>query len=172
MSNPLNTHGIDEAFDDVRAWHIAFDNPAPALPVMQTPEQVARRAKWMRSEIDELERARTTVDQADAYLDIIFFAIGGLVEMGVKMGALWREVFRANMAKLWPDGKPRRREDGKTIKPPGWTGPEWAMDRIIFEQMSFGFDAIAAAKPAEDECTYSDAFNNACDCPKHRPRAA
>lgn len=34
-------------------------------------------------------------------------------------------VHEANMAKLWPDGKPRYREsDGKVLKPDGWIPPE------------------------------------------------
>jgi predicted HAD superfamily Cof-like phosphohydrolase len=37
----------------------------------------------------------------------------------------WDIVQNANMAKLWPDGKPHYREgDGKVIKPEGWEPPE------------------------------------------------
>lgn len=39
---------------------------------------------------------------------------------------VFKEVHRSNMAKLGPDGKPLRREDGKVIKPEGWTKPDIA----------------------------------------------
>jgi predicted HAD superfamily Cof-like phosphohydrolase len=28
------------------------------------------------------------------------------------------------MSKLWPDGTPHYKDDGKTLKPPGWQDPE------------------------------------------------
>jgi hypothetical protein len=37
---------------------------------------------------------------------------------------LWQEVHRSNMAKL-RDGKLVRREDGKILKPEGWTAPDF-----------------------------------------------
>lgn len=36
------------------------------------------------------------------------------------------EVHRSNMAKLWSDGKPHYRADGKVAKPEGWTPPDIA----------------------------------------------
>ena len=36
------------------------------------------------------------------------------------------EVHRSNMAKLWDDGKPHYRADGKAEKPEGWAAPDIA----------------------------------------------
>lgn len=36
------------------------------------------------------------------------------------------EVHRSNMAKIWDDGKPHYRADGKVAKPEGWTAPDIA----------------------------------------------
>lgn len=59
--------------------------------------------------------------QADALTDQLYFIFGSFVQMGVKPFNLFKIVQRANMGKLWEDGKPRyRKSDGKIIKPEGW----------------------------------------------------
>lgn len=115
---------LDAAWADVRAFHRAMGQPAPAFPTLQTSEQVARRIDWLNEEVGELASAFSLVDQADAYIDILYFALGGLVELGVRPAPLFDIVQAANMAKLWDDGKPRFREDGKIIKPAAWQAPE------------------------------------------------
>jgi predicted HAD superfamily Cof-like phosphohydrolase len=82
------------------------------------------RAAWIEEEAQELREATTIDAQADAFIDVIYFALGGLVEMGLQPGPLWDIVQGANMAKLWPDGHPRFRDgDGKVLKPAGWEDP-------------------------------------------------
>lgn len=117
-------HGIDDAFRDVRQFHKTFDHPHPPLPTMQPADRVEARAQWMESEINELREATTVTKQADAYLDVAYFAIGGLVELGVSPGELWKIVQKANMSKVHEDGKVYKREDGKVIKPPHWIDPD------------------------------------------------
>jgi predicted HAD superfamily Cof-like phosphohydrolase len=115
---------LDRAWTDVRAFHLAFGAPAPAAPTGLDRDQVERRAAWIEEEAEELREATTIAEQADAFIDVIYFALGGLVEMGIAPGPLWNIVQGANMAKLWPDGRPRWREsDGKVIKPEGWQDP-------------------------------------------------
>lgn len=88
----------------------------------------------MQEEVEEFLEAEDVVDQADAMIDLIYFALGTLVEMGVKPEPLFRIVHEANMKKLWPDGKPHYNEDGKTVKPPGWTDPYPALQAEIERQ--------------------------------------
>jgi len=115
---------IDRAWDDVRAFHLAFGHPAPDAPGLLEPLAAGCRAGWIEEEAQELREATTLEGQADAFIDVIYFAIGGLVNLGVQPGPLWDIVQSANMAKLWPDGRPRHREgDGKVIKPEGWEDP-------------------------------------------------
>jgi predicted HAD superfamily Cof-like phosphohydrolase len=45
---------------------------------------------------------------------------------GLPLTATFEAVHAANMAKLWPDGAPRRDEYGKVLKPAGWTPPDIA----------------------------------------------
>ncbi|WP_188187491.1 hypothetical protein [Nonomuraea sp. SYSU D8015] len=40
------------------------------------------------------------------------------------LDAAIRTVHAANLAKVWPDGKIHKREDGKILKPPTWTPPD------------------------------------------------
>lgn len=129
-------HPLDELLVKVRAFHVAFGHPTAEQPLRMGPYYVERRIGFIQEELEELRIANTRVAQADAFLDILYFALGGLVEMGLKAGPLFDAVHDANMAKLWPDGELHRDEKtGKTIKPPGWVGPEEAMNVEIARQV-------------------------------------
>ena len=78
----------------------------------------------MLEELNEFRDAKNIYEQTDAMIDLIYFALGTLVEMGVRPEQLFRIVHEANMSKLFPDGTPHYNEDGKTIKPPTWVDPE------------------------------------------------
>jgi predicted HAD superfamily Cof-like phosphohydrolase len=129
------SRGLDHLTEDVRAFHLLFGHPAPTKPQAQDSSLVARRAKWILSELDELTVAKTVHEQADAYLDIIYFAVGGLVELGIRFShRLWRLVQGANLAKIWPDGSIRKNEAGKVQKPDGWVAPDEAIRASIEEE--------------------------------------
>lgn len=115
---------MDKQWNDVKEFHKAFNHPHNAKPVLLDPERVKARTAWMQEEIEEFNEATTLDGQADAMVDLIYFALGTLVEMGVKPDVLFDIVHEANMSKLWEDGKPRFREDGKVIKPSTWIDPE------------------------------------------------
>lgn len=129
---------LDDAFDQVADFHLRFGHPVAQRPALLRPPRADGRVAWMREEIDEFVVATDVVDQADAMIDLIYFALGTLVEMGVRPGPLFDIVHGANMAKLWPDGVPRVREDGKTIKPPAWRDPADALRDEIERQSSEG----------------------------------
>lgn len=141
-SEEREQYGLDEVWNDVRHFHITFNKPAPGKPTMQSVEDITNRANWIRSEVEELEEAGTLVDQADAYVDILYFAVGGLVELGVKPGAIFQIVQQANMAKLHKDPETGamipvvRSSDGKIIKPDGWISPEPMIEQAINKQAS------------------------------------
>lgn len=118
---------LQDAWNAVRAFHIAFGHPAPEKPEKQHILRAAKRAEWIDEELDELVGAQDITEQADAYLDIIYFALGGLVELGIEPSAIFDMVQRANMAKLGPDGKPIYHPDGKVKKPEGWVAPDDAI---------------------------------------------
>lgn len=115
---------LDKAWEDVRKFHITFDHPYENKPTLIDQERSASRASWMNEEIEEFLEATTVVDKADAMIDLIYFALGTLVELGVRPQAIFDIVQQANMSKVWEDGSVHRREDGKVMKPPGWVAPE------------------------------------------------
>jgi len=147
MNEKREIYGLDEVWLEVKRFHATFQKPNPDIPVMQSVEDVTNRANWIRSEVEELEEAETLVDQADAYLDILYFAIGGLVELGIRPGALFEIVQAANMAKLHKCVKTGdmipviRSSDGKIIKPEGWISPEPMLEQAIQRQVQ-GRDAL------------------------------
>lgn len=114
---------LEDAWQAVRDFHLTFGHPIAELPQLLSPERSASRITWMREEVREFEEALALAEQADAMIDLIYFALGTLVEMGVRPDRLFDVVHAANMTKLWSDGIARKRSDGKTVKPPGWVDP-------------------------------------------------
>lgn len=65
------------------------------------------------------------VEQLDALIDILVVTIGAIHSMGADAEGAWKEVMKTNFAKIDSEtGKVRKREDGKVLKPLGWTAPE------------------------------------------------
>ena len=115
---------INEEYEQVKEFHKTFKSPISDTPVLLTESRAKMRAGFMREEIDEFEESASIYDQADAMIDLIYFALGTLVEMGVKPKNIFDIVHNANMSKLWDDGLIHAREsDGKIIKPPTWQDP-------------------------------------------------
>ena len=124
--------GINEPFEDVKQFQIAFGHPVGETPCPLSGHEKKRRISWLNEEIAELEAAETVEDQADAIIDLMYFAFGYLVEMGVPPAGVWQAVHRANMAKLWPDGA-HVDAMGKVVKSPHWRGPEEETRKYIAE---------------------------------------
>lgn len=114
------------AFDQVREFHAAFNHPIGREnePSILTEERRKTRAKWMKEEVNEFVDSEEIHLQVDALIDLIYFALGSLVEMGVRPETPWDIVQQANMNKLGPNGKPIYYADGKVKKPDGWVAPD------------------------------------------------
>ena len=79
----------------------------------------------IKEEFDELCESDNIVDDLDALIDILVVTIGAIHSLGANGEAAWNEVMRTNFAKIDPEsGKVRKREDGKVLKPEGWTPPD------------------------------------------------
>lgn len=127
----------------VAEFHEAFDVPNN---LGQTPnaevERKELRLALLAEEWDEFQEAvgsiyelhpeyegyrpADTVEVADALADLVYVAFGAALEFGIDLNAVLAEVHRSNMAKLGADGKPILRDDGKILKPEGWTPPDIA----------------------------------------------
>jgi predicted HAD superfamily Cof-like phosphohydrolase len=84
--------------------------------------------KLINEEKDELETAIVAgdrVEMLDALTDILVVTIGAIHSAGFDAEGAWKEVMRTNFAKIDREtGKVRKREDGKVLKPVGWTPPD------------------------------------------------
>jgi predicted HAD superfamily Cof-like phosphohydrolase len=75
-------------------------------------------------EFDELVASKTKVDDLDALIDILVVTIGAIHSLGADAEGAWKEVMSTNFAKIDKQtGRVRKREDGKVLKPAGWTPP-------------------------------------------------
>ena len=81
----------------------------------------------IKEEVAELQAAVDTcdpVEQLDALIDILVVTIGAIHSMGADAEGAWREVMATNFAKVdRVTGRVHKREDGKVLKPEGWTAP-------------------------------------------------
>ena len=81
--------------------------------------------KLIKEEVEELNDSTTPVDDLDALIDILVVTIGAIHSMGADPEGAWREVMSTNFAKIDKvTGKVRKRDDGKVLKPVGWTAPD------------------------------------------------
>ena len=81
----------------------------------------------IKEEVEELQAAVDAcdpVEQLDALVDILVVTIGAIHSAGFDAEGAWKEVMRTNFAKIDSEtGKVRKRDDGKVLKPVGWTPP-------------------------------------------------
>ena len=81
----------------------------------------------IKEEYTELQQAVTDdnlVEQLDALIDILVVTIGAIHSAGFDAEGAWKEVMNTNFAKIDKEtGKVRKREDGKVLKPVGWSPP-------------------------------------------------
>ena len=88
-------------------------------------EQYTLYCNLIREEFQELLDSTTAKDDLDALIDILVVTIGAIHSLGADAEGAWKEVMRTNFAKIDKDtGKVRKREDGKVLKPLGWTAPD------------------------------------------------
>ena len=108
----------------------AFEIPALDEPDLGPNELIELRIKLLTEEVEEYAEAARSgdlVEVLDALADIGYILAGTIINHGMQhiYDAAFNEVHRSNMAKL-VDGKVLRREDGKVMKPEGWTPPHLA----------------------------------------------
>jgi len=95
-----------------------------------TEDNEAQSCLYLNLILEEVDELRTAIDTADdveqfdAILDIMVVCIGYGLSRGFPMPDGWAEVMRSNFAKVDPTtGTVRKRDDGKILKPEGWTPP-------------------------------------------------
>ena len=77
------------------------------------------------NELADAIRAYDQLETLDALVDILVVTIGAIHSMGADGEGALKEVMSTNFAKIDREtGKVRKREDGKVLKPTGWTAPD------------------------------------------------
>ena len=77
------------------------------------------------AELQEAIDADNEIEALDALIDILVVTVGAIHSMGADGEGAWNEVMRTNFAKIDPEtGKVSKRDDGKVLKPEGWTAPD------------------------------------------------
>ncbi len=107
----------------VLEFHEAFDLPRPLMPGFDEFTSWVGTA-LLEEELEELKTAvknEDMVEVIDALADIEYVLYGAAIALGVDLEDFSKEVHRSNMTKIWPDGKPRYRDDGKVRKPEGYS---------------------------------------------------
>jgi predicted HAD superfamily Cof-like phosphohydrolase len=91
-------------------------------------DQFSLYVNLIKEEVEELAVALSNDDKIetlDALTDILVVTIGAIHSLGADGEGAWKEVMSTNFAKIDKEtGKVRKREDGKVLKPQGWTPPE------------------------------------------------
>jgi len=118
--------------DLVKAMHAKFGLENIKGVVHLTKEEKEFRSVAMLEELNEYIAADTLVDQYDALLDLIVFAVGTLERHGFPLQAGFEKVMEANMAKeLGQNGEKRGGFKRDLVKPEGWTAPEAKLQLIL-----------------------------------------
>ena len=112
-----------------------FNREVVALPIPETPQVLGeQRRTWANAalqeelkEFNDAADAGDVLEAADALIDLVYFALGRLVEMGVPATAVMDEVQRANMDKERGELSKRPGSMGHdAVKPTGWQAPDHA----------------------------------------------
>jgi predicted HAD superfamily Cof-like phosphohydrolase len=101
-----------------------FLNACDQKPSESNADLYKELIKEESSEFWDAEAVCDEVEQLDACMDMIWVILGFCHMKGYDISGAWDEVVKTNMAKVDPvTGKVRRREDGKILKPEGWSPP-------------------------------------------------
>lgn len=136
------------SYEMVTEFHQKFGHPVADEPVVLKDERATLRLSLILEEALELaeaygfrteeveshvskmlargpERPADVVAVADALSDLEYVTNGAAVEQGMPLPELVERVHESNMSKLGEDGKPIYREDGKIMKGPSYSPPDF-----------------------------------------------
>ena len=115
----------------VKEFHTAYKLGYSAIPTANLSEAKTNlRFELMKEENEEYLEAvknKDLTEIADALGDMMYILCGTIIEHGLqdKMEAVFDEIQRSNMSKLGEDGLPIYREDGKVLKGPNYSKPDF-----------------------------------------------
>ena len=120
---------MSKTFTDVSVFLRAVGQEIPAEPQQTVSDQAELYKKLIKEEVEEFweaEAASDDVEEIDACFDMMWVIIGYMKSRGWDCENIWDEGAKSNLSKIDPiTGSVRRREDGKILKPEGWTPPDF-----------------------------------------------
>ncbi len=99
--------------------------PVPDKPQKLPEGALDLKVHHLQEEIDELRDAKDTTEMADAFVDLAYVALGGLIQMGICPGPAFEEVHNANMRRKRVDEDRTGGDQPDARKPEDWRGPDW-----------------------------------------------
>jgi predicted HAD superfamily Cof-like phosphohydrolase len=117
---------------DVRRFTQDMGLPVSETPTLLPRELLPLRLVYMLEELSEFGQAHRAGDlpaAADALVDLVYFALGTAVQMGLPWPELWDVVHRANLNKRIGYDKYGNRAG--VVKPDGWVSPHDEIVRIL-----------------------------------------
>lgn len=119
----------------VRNFHRKFKQPIRSIPGKLSKERKEARYRWMLEELVEFILAKNLVNEVDGIIDLIYLALGTLVEMGVEPTKPFNLVHDANMKKIQPENP----KVDKIKKPKNWKSPEPKIRKLLREEAILQF---------------------------------
>jgi len=118
--------GVPMMFDMVARFNLeVIDLPIPMTPTRLSNERKDHAVDHLKEELDEFDTAGIIDDELDALLDLVYVALGRILEMGILPGAAFEEVHLANMQKRQGTVPKRPNSQGlDAVKPEGWSPPD------------------------------------------------
>jgi predicted HAD superfamily Cof-like phosphohydrolase len=117
---------MTKVFTDVQV----FMNAAGQTILENNPEQAKLYHKLIVEEFNEFADARLNedaVETADACFDMIWVIVGFMLSKGWDPNKIWDEGSISNLRKIDKETKKvLKRDDGKVLKPEGWTPPDFS----------------------------------------------
>lgn len=96
---------MSKQIEQVKEFHKVFEHPIGDIAKALSIKRGLQRHSYMKEELQEFHdavEAQDLVEQADACIDIIYFALGTLVELGLadKYEDLFDNIQASNMSKV------------------------------------------------------------------------
>ena len=115
--------------EDVVKFHRKYGLKCPPKPTPLSREELINEIANIERKITELGKSSNFVVQVASLVDLIYYAMGIAVDMGLPWGKLWDDVQRSNMLKA-RDGV------GAIYKPPSFQEPytEYFLKKVGYEK--------------------------------------
>lgn len=122
------------------AFLVRFDTPEQrkaTRAVLRLRKRLIREeAEEVRKELNDLlsGNSLSVVGLMKELADLLYVVYGTAVQLGCDLDDVFLQVHKDNMAKIWPDGKPRFDKDGKVVKPDGYVRPNISCGAIAYHE--------------------------------------